>query len=296
MATIRLRRGKESDRDKVVPRQGEPLFTTDTKRLYIGDGVSAGGVPVGTGEPGKGVPAGGTTGQVLAKKSNVAYDTEWVDQEAGGVESVNNQTGVVVLDPDDLDDTATTHKFTTADDIAKLAGIENGADVTDADNVAAAGATMNTDTSLAGNGYFLDEDDMASNSDTKVPSQQSVKAYVDTAVAIYDTGWKDMPLKSGFSSTGVGGSYGAQYRRIGDIVYMRGIVSKTSGNITTSTPPFDTIPAEIRPKTKTVYFDRPCGVTGNMARLSFNTAGVCSIVYVSGSGNYLMLDGINYPL
>ena len=29
-------------------------------------------------------PAGGTTGQVLAKKSNADYDTEWVDQGAGG--------------------------------------------------------------------------------------------------------------------------------------------------------------------------------------------------------------------
>ena len=30
------------------------------------------------------VPAGGTTGQVLAKKSNTDYDTEWVDQTGGG--------------------------------------------------------------------------------------------------------------------------------------------------------------------------------------------------------------------
>lgn len=71
-----------------------------------------------------------------------------------------------------------TAAFTTADE-TKLDGIEALADVTDATNVDAAGATMNTDTTLAGNGYFLDEDDMASNSATKVPSQQSVKAYVD---------------------------------------------------------------------------------------------------------------------
>lgn len=67
-----------------------------------------------------------------------------------------------------------------ASDGTKLDGIEAGADVTDATNVNAAGATMNTDTSLSGNGYFLDEDNMASNDATKVPSQQSVKAYADT--------------------------------------------------------------------------------------------------------------------
>lgn len=33
---------------------------------------------------GEGVPAGGTTGQVLAKASNTDYDTEWVDQSGGG--------------------------------------------------------------------------------------------------------------------------------------------------------------------------------------------------------------------
>lgn len=62
----------------------------------------------------------------------------------------------------------------------KLDGIEALADVTDAANVDAAGATMNADTTLAGNGYFIDEDSMASDLATKVPSQQSVKAYADT--------------------------------------------------------------------------------------------------------------------
>jgi len=61
----------------------------------------------------------------------------------------------------------------------KLDNIEAGADVTDTTNVDAAGATMNADTSLVGNGYFLDQDDMSGDDATKVPSQQSVKAYVD---------------------------------------------------------------------------------------------------------------------
>ena len=34
--------------------------------------------------------------------------------------SVNSQTGVVTLDPDDLDDTATTNKFTTSANLTKL--------------------------------------------------------------------------------------------------------------------------------------------------------------------------------
>ena len=43
------------------------------------------------------------------------------------VDSVNTQTGSVVLDADDISDTTTTNKFTTAGDISKLSGIEAGA-------------------------------------------------------------------------------------------------------------------------------------------------------------------------
>lgn len=100
----------------------------------------------------------------------------------GSVDSVNGQTGTVVLDADDIDDTATTNKFTNSTDISKLSGIESGADVTDATNVAAAGAVMESDTSTASMSFVIDEDNMASNSATKVPTQQSVKAYVDASV------------------------------------------------------------------------------------------------------------------
>lgn len=41
----------------------------------------------------------------------------------GAVDSVNGQTGVVVLDADDIDDTSTTHKFVTAADITKLGNL-----------------------------------------------------------------------------------------------------------------------------------------------------------------------------
>lgn len=71
----------------------------------------------------------------------------------------------------------------TSSERSKLSGIEAGADVTDATNVDAAGATMNTDTDVSGNSWVLDEDTLSSDSATKVPTQQSVKAYVDTEIA-----------------------------------------------------------------------------------------------------------------
>lgn len=91
----------------------------------------------------------------------------WEELSGGGggaVSSVNGQTGAVVLDADDIDDTATVNKFA------------------DATSVEAAGAVMVADTITTGMGFVIDEDDMISDLDTKVPTQQSVKAYVDAAV------------------------------------------------------------------------------------------------------------------
>lgn len=45
-------------------------------------------------------------------------------------------------------------------------------------NVDAAWATMNTDTNLTWNGWFLDEDDMVSNDASKTASQQSIRTFV----------------------------------------------------------------------------------------------------------------------
>lgn len=71
----------------------------------------------------------------------------------------------------------------TKTEVLTLLNVEDGADVTDATNVDAAGAVMNTDTSTAAMSFVIDEDNMASDSATKVPTQQSVKAYVDSVVS-----------------------------------------------------------------------------------------------------------------
>jgi hypothetical protein len=54
---------------------------------------------------GPGVPAGGTTGQALVKATDTDYDTEWSSVSGvggGAVDSVNGQTGVVVLGAADV--------------------------------------------------------------------------------------------------------------------------------------------------------------------------------------------------
>lgn len=79
-----------------------------------------------------------TDGQVLSWS---ATDSEWVPASPGGgggaVTSVNTQTGAVVLDADDIDDTSTTHKFATA---AQLADIGTAVQPGDLAAVATTGA------------------------------------------------------------------------------------------------------------------------------------------------------------
>lgn len=68
----------------------------NTTAYYI-DSLSIGG---STSENTSGIPTGGTTGQVLAKKTNNDFDTQWVDPPQGGgtssgVSSFNNRTGAI---------------------------------------------------------------------------------------------------------------------------------------------------------------------------------------------------------
>lgn len=77
-------------------------------------------------------------------------------QDANGKVLYDSITG------DDIDDSTSSKKLVTAQEKSDIAD-----------------ATLNSDTDVSGNDWVLDEDDMVSDSDTKVPTQQSVKAYVD---------------------------------------------------------------------------------------------------------------------
>lgn len=84
-------------------------------------------------------------------------------------------------------------------DGTKLDTIETNADVTDTTNVDAAGAVMNTDTTTAAMDFVIDEDDMTSDLATKVPTQQSVKAYVDAEIA--DALSSEMTYRGAYDAT-----------------------------------------------------------------------------------------------
>ena len=70
-------------------------------------------------------------------------------------------------------------------DAANITGLTIGTEVTGASTALSdtADITYNADTDVSGNSWVLDEDDLSSDSATKVPTQQSVKAYVDAVAS-----------------------------------------------------------------------------------------------------------------
>ena len=102
----------------------------------------------------------------------------YVDSQVQSKDALSELSGT----SDDITE-GTTNLFFTSAEQTKLSNIEANADVTDATNVDAAGAVMNSDTTTASMSFVVDEDTMTSDSATKEPTQQSVKAYVDTQVA-----------------------------------------------------------------------------------------------------------------
>ena len=123
----------------------------------------------------------------------VSDGTDWVGESGSTARaSLGLAIGTNVQAYDAILD-GTTASFTTADE-SKLDGIEAAADVTDATNVNAAGAVMNSDASTSSMSFVVDEDDMISNLATKVPTQQSTKAYVDATVIAVAAGGANIAL------------------------------------------------------------------------------------------------------
>jgi hypothetical protein len=59
--SLRIRRGTDAQRQTLTFDQGEVVYTTDTKKVYIGDGITAGGTNILATSAGTGVTFNGTT-------------------------------------------------------------------------------------------------------------------------------------------------------------------------------------------------------------------------------------------
>lgn len=105
---LQIRRGTNAERQSIIPLQGELIFTTDTKKLFIGDGTTTGGIDVDTGSGGGGATdLNGLSDVVLTSPSNgqvLKYNgSNWVNlpDATGGssLASLDDVPGVVLTSP-----------------------------------------------------------------------------------------------------------------------------------------------------------------------------------------------------
>ena len=136
--------------------------------------------------------------------------------------SLNNLTANALSDLDLRTETQIDSAISTAtsskaskngNDIEKTSflmalNVEEGADVTDAENVKNAGGVVGADTDISSAGFVLGETDLASNSSTKLATQRSIKTYadaIDTALkALFAGAFRDQGAIS--STAGLPGS------------------------------------------------------------------------------------------
>ena len=135
--------------------------------------------------------------------------------EIGGKDTVDKANNALPKAGGTMTGAITFHSSQTFDgrdvsaDGSKLDGIEANADVTDSTNVDAAGAVMNTDTTTASMSFVVDEDNMSSDSNTKVPTQQSVKAFVENHTGNFVFNGSTLELTGGSTMT-IGASNGSE--------------------------------------------------------------------------------------
>ena len=159
---------------------GSAYTVNDTTILDTGDGGNTRWLGIAGQYPRLGGSV--TAAAVMTDNTIITGDggAKGVQDTGVSIDDSNNVTGVVGLTlSGNVTVTGTVDGRDVATDGTKLDTIEESADVTDAINVNAAGATMNTDADISANTWVIDENDMTSDLDTKVPTQQSVKAYVD---------------------------------------------------------------------------------------------------------------------
>ena len=76
---LKLRRGTEANRTSITPAEGEIIYVTDTKKIYVGDGTTPGGVLQGGSGGGAsltGITDNATASVLTLGDANISIDVD----------------------------------------------------------------------------------------------------------------------------------------------------------------------------------------------------------------------------
>ena len=105
--SLRIRRGTDAQRETIIFDMGELVYTTDTKKLYIGDGITVGGVNVLAQMAGNSVVynavtqqldfnASGLSTSTITEGTNKYFTAQRAQDAVGTLISNGTQTGVTI--------------------------------------------------------------------------------------------------------------------------------------------------------------------------------------------------------
>ena len=101
---LRLRRGTDVERQTLTPVEGELIYVTDTKSLYVGDGTTTGGVLIAASGEVSNTLAGLLDTQIIG-----LADGDLIKYDAATGEWINSQSALELEDVQDVIFTATTN-------------------------------------------------------------------------------------------------------------------------------------------------------------------------------------------
>lgn len=192
---LTIRRGTDQQRQSVVLEQGELGFTTDHKRLWIGDGVLSGGHIIGAKIH---TPiTSGKTSLTTATKGDVVYENSLLFQLTGSNYSLSADWGNISTKPD--------LSYIQLDDNNKLTLVENSID----NNKFAPSAAYNAGGIKATTSYGL-----------SVITDNTTIEISDNAVQIKDNGVNENKIISSALNKGLLGGSGTVIEVDADPTYF----------------------------------------------------------------------------
>jgi hypothetical protein len=129
-----------------------------------------------------------------------------------------------------------------------------------------------------------------------VPAALTIPDGSVTLTKLDSTSWTDLPLEVGFQSPPNPGWQKAQYRRIGDIVYLRGLIVRDEHDMLDNENVVAILPEGFRPSKSLAFAAEPHHALTTKHRLDVRPNGEIKIQEAAKSSPYVSLDGILFSM